>query len=657
MNYNLIKTLILRHILSFVCLWVFFISLQAFGQVTEDSEVYYAGFKTVKLTDSTRIYKPYSGLSDRLHHRPVELDIWYPSTRKGSKNLVFNDFFIALEQRANQYQVGKNYDGLTEELAQFYAIQSGLEATAGTELLQASTNSYMNLIPANESFPLIFYLAGMNGMGFENFKILERLAEKGFIVVSIWSVGRYPGDMTNQKEDMLEQVFDAEFALKYLKEQKEFLMNYQNAGILGCSWGGMSAAVFADRNPAFTSLVSLDGSEISYFGESDEDDTYLREIFLSDLLRPEYSKINYMYLESGNKLETATPTEEFNFFKNLGSDEKYYFRFLQSRHEDFTCIPSTLQASPEGIELHKRISDLTVLFFEKYQKNSDDFKSVYGELASSEFISTIPYEMESKGTGDTMVQGEIRDANTGNPIAYVNMGLVNKEIGTVSNESGKFEFQIKQGMEGDQIRVSAIGYEAKTVTVQELLLKKNIRIDLVEDINELHEVVISTRGLKKKNLGNKTSSKFVSTGFGYDQLGSEIGIEIAVRKQPVYVDTFNFNISHNRLSAKALFRLNIYETDRDKPTKNIMTENIIIPVDAKQTGLISVDLTGYNIVLRDNVIATLEWVKNEGVNNKGEAIYFSLGVFNSGTWVRRSREGQFKKHGNMGVGFNFDVRN
>ena len=87
-----------------------------------------------------------------------------------------------------------------------------------------------------------------------------------------------------------------------------------------------------------------------------------------------------------------------------------------------------------------------------------------------------------------------------------------------------------------------------------------------------------------------------------------------------------------------------------------MTENVIIPVQPKQIGKISIDLMSHNIVLREDVIVTLEWVKNEGENRQGEGIFFSLGFLNNGTLIKQSSQGKFKKHGRMGIGMNLDVR-
>jgi hypothetical protein len=541
-------------------------------------------------------------------------------------------------------------------LAQFYAIELGLEIADGRKLLDAETNSYADAELSDEPFPLIIYMAGFNGMGFENFRILERLAERGFIVVSVWSMGRYPGNMTNQEQDMLEQVYDAEFIFDYLKSQEELNAQVDNVGVLGCSWGGMSAAVLADRNPMISTFASLDGTETHYFGESDQDDAYIRLIHRSNLLKPERKSFAYLYLESGSKLDEHSPTEEYHYYKKLGSSEKYYLRLLHSRHADFTSIPSTLRASENAIEIHNEILEVTLSFFEKQMLNRNGFDTCFSRLSLSGTISTKPFDSDYDNADKILIQGEILSAKTALPLAYVNIGVLNREMGTVSNETGKFALQVQPGMETDTIRMSMIGYKARTFTVRELLSKTHRKIKLEEEIHQLTEVVVSAKGMKKKYLGNRTTSRFVSAGFGYDKLGAEIGIRVNVREQPTFVDAFNFHISHNRLSAKALFRLNIYEIESGKPSKNIMRENIIVPVDAKQTGLISVDLQKYNIILKEDVIVTLEWVSNEGKNKKGEAIFFSLGFLNTGTLIRPSSQGRFKKHSSMGVGMNLDVR-
>ena len=237
---------------------------------------YYAGFQSLQLKDGTRIYKPNTEKTDKLHFRPVEVDIWYPSNEKAGKALKFEDLFGLFEQRAVNYQDNEDYTGISKELAQFYVAELGL-GMDGQKLLDIPTNSFADLEPSSKNHPVIIYMAGFNGMGFENYKVLEELAQEGFIVISIWSAGRYPGNMTNQKEDMLEQVYDAEFAIRYLQKSRLLHADFNTLGILACSWGGMSSAVFVDRNPHTKVFVSLDGTETHYFGDEPENDQFIQE--------------------------------------------------------------------------------------------------------------------------------------------------------------------------------------------------------------------------------------------------------------------------------------------------------------------------------------------------------------------------------------------
>lgn len=633
---------------------IIIITLLTFG--ISSGQTYHAGFKSFQLKDSTRIYKPNTELTDKLHYKPVDLDIWYPSNEKKGKALKFGDLFNLFEQRAVKYQDNVDYSGITNELAQFYVAELGV-GTDGLKLLNIQTNSFSDLEPSATKHPIIIYMAGFNGMGFENYKILEKLAQNGFLVVSIWSFGRYPGDMTNQKEDMLEQVYDAEFAIRYLKQNNSFNADFNSIGIIGCSWGGMSSTVFLDRNPNTKAFVSLDGTETHYFGVEDENDRFIQEIYDSKLLNPKTQNVKYLYLESGDKLDEFQPSKDYNYFRELNS-EKYYLRFTKSTHADFTCIPAILESSEKTIEIYNDIEKLAINFFKKSLDNKDVFKPVWENISTLNYTTKELYDISSKSNTATEISGTVIDKKNHEPLRYANIGILNKETGTVTDIDGTFTLHLKEGFANDTIRISSIGYRQFEILVNDLLLKKQpISINLEEQINELDEVVVTAKAFRKKTLGNKTESKFMSTGFSYDQLGAEMGIKINIRKKPTFVDALNFNISYNRLSAKSIFRVNFYSVKNNKPQENILKENILVSIEPKQVGKITVNLKPYNIVLNQDVIVALEWVDTDGENIKGEAIFFSIGMLNNGTLYKKSSQAKFKKHGSMGVGFNIDVRN
>lgn len=643
--------MLMRLYLTAIFLLVVLVS-NTFAQVKQ-SRSYQAGFSVKTLKDSSRIYKPNTPVNDNLHFRPVELDIWYPSNEKSSEPIYYGELFHSFEERANRYQGDEEYTGIVDELAQQIIATLSKGKIDKDILLKRKTNSYHNLSPIGEKLPLIIYLAGFNGMGFENSMMLEELATQGYLVVSIWSFGRYPGNMTNNKRDMMEQVYDAAFALKYISEKSTFNVDVDRIGIIGCSWGGMSAAVLLNQHPEIKAMVSLDGSETHYFGDSDTDDRDLREIDEDNLINPEKSTAAYLHLESGNKFEDFEPTGQYNYFDKL-KNNKYYTRFLVGKHEDFLCWSTLIDSTSVSSKIYKDIITSTQLFLDKHLKYENGYDSYYQKLMLRDDVSKKPFELDTTAAKHA-VQGTIVNAETGEHIPYVNVGVLGQNIGTVSDRNGNFSLELNEQQLADTLRFSCIGYQRLVISLQQFVLEKKI-IKLRTEQNELQEIIIAAKGLKSRVIGNRTRSKFISTPFGYRQLGAEIGIKIPIRNTPTYVDSFNFYVPYNQLQGKAIFRLNIYSIKDNKAFHNLLKENILVEVGPGQTGKIVLPLRQYNIILKDDVIVSLEWVAHDGNLQKGDRLSFSLGFFNHGTYVRYASQAEMDKKFGLGVGFNLNVR-
>ena len=122
--------------LSSITLILFFFVQSILGQT------YHAGFKTFQLKDSTRVYKPNTDKTDKLHYRPMDLDIWYPSNESKGTRLRFEDLFRLHEERANKYQDENDYTGYSDELILYLASSFGVEAKDGKSLLKVKTSSF-----------------------------------------------------------------------------------------------------------------------------------------------------------------------------------------------------------------------------------------------------------------------------------------------------------------------------------------------------------------------------------------------------------------------------------------------------------------------------------------------------------------------------------
>jgi predicted dienelactone hydrolase len=174
--------------------------------------------------------------------------------------LTVHNLLGLLEQRANYYTASNAGNGIAAQIAQLFC--DGFKCSDLTSLLGFKTNSLKNAAAVNGKFPLVIYLTAFNGMSYENFALFEALAKKGFVVVSISSIGRYPGDMTMKKQDLMEQVEDAVASINTLKQNPN--IDFTKTGIVGYSWGGLAGAVLAGKLPDVSCIVSLEGSEFHH---------------------------------------------------------------------------------------------------------------------------------------------------------------------------------------------------------------------------------------------------------------------------------------------------------------------------------------------------------------------------------------------------------
>lgn len=312
-----------------------------YSKTDAQTTAYSAGFKVVRIVDTSRIYKRDTDTSDYLHYRPIDIDIWYPAqTHKTDTALNFKYFLDLFANRANYYTASNAGDGLVGSFAQSFC--EGFKCSTPDRLLNYKTDSYRNAAPANKNFPVILYMASYNGMGYENFKLFESLAKKGFVTISISSIGRYPGDMTMKKEDMMEQVYDAVSSLKSLKESPH--MDFKRIGILGYSWGGLSGAVLSTMVPNVSCLISLDGSEFHHYNKNKDEDADFDRIKDSPSFKGSVISIPYLRLESSPLIKNQEQDTVYNFTEKL-SNSHLILKIDSTEHQDFCCLPSIVKLS------------------------------------------------------------------------------------------------------------------------------------------------------------------------------------------------------------------------------------------------------------------------------------------------------------------------
>jgi len=205
--------------------------------------------------------------------------------------------------------------------------------------------------------------------------------------------------------------------------------------------------------------------------------------------------------------------------------------------------------------------------------------------------------------------GMVTDAETGKPLAYANIGLPSKNIGTTTDEKGMYTLPMPGTTGNDTVRISIIGYKPMIMSQAQLLQHANIALRARE--NELKEVVVRPRKLRHSQVGYTNDNKHVIIGFGHYRPGYELGAMLHMKHDPTYIDSVRINVA--KCEADTLFfRLNIAE-ENDGNFNSILRQPIYITVATKDAlNKLVVDLTPYNLVAHNNILVSVELVKDFG---------------------------------------------
>lgn len=188
-------------------------------------------------------------------------------------------------------------------------------------------------------------------------------------------------------------------------------------------------------------------------------------------------------------------------------------------------------------------------------------------------------------TAGQVIKGRVVKAGTAEPLIYVNIGIVGKDIGTITDDNGSFQLNIGGLSQNANIRFSMIGYESKVYSVA--ALQDNAVVSLEEKPITLNVVEVRPRKQKSIQLGENTSSKKSLSGWGGYGVGAggERGIKIQSKNFPVQPTEVGVYVAKNAYDS-VLFRLHIRTLEADVPAQELLPENIFVSFK-QQSGLIN----------------------------------------------------------------------
>lgn len=236
--------------------------------------------------------------------------------------------------------------------------------------------------------------------------------------------------------------------------------------------------------------------------------------------------------------------------------------------------------------------------------------------------------------GQQKLTGRVLNPDSKSPVEYVNIGIVGKNIGTVSDQHGVFNLWIEPPYQNDSLLFSRIGFESRSVKISDI--KENDVIRLKEKTYSLKEVTIKPRRFKERRLGITTKSNLIIAGFANNKLGHEMGLLMKIKKTAI-LKSVNINIAKCEYDT-IFYRLNIYETKGKNDFEPILKKPIYIHISKHdiRNGAIQIDLKDQQIIVNGNFLVTLEHVRELG----DRGLYFSCGLKQK-TYFRTTSQGSW----------------
>jgi hypothetical protein len=257
----------------------------------------------------------------------------------------------------------------------------------------------------------------------------------------------------------------------------------------------------------------------------------------------------------------------------------------------------------------------------------------------------LPALLVSAPSPAQTISGTVLDAKSHQPVPFVNIGVLHKGVGTVADEQGAYRLVVDPALANDTVRVSSLGFRPRLLRVQEL--QQQPGIELKAESVVLGEVKVKAKGLFKRThiLGFGKVGGDATLSMSSNELGTEIGSVINLSRKPTRITNANFNVAYNH-SGPLTFRVNIYRLlPNGKPSEEKLLGREVIVTSSLEKGTISVDLTPDQLVVDEDFMLALEWIKGpQSVQLQSQLAFVAgLGYANNDFYLRQTSQASWER--------------
>lgn len=369
----------------------------------------------------------------------------------------------------------------------------------------------------------------------------------------------------------------------------------------------------------------------------------------------------------------------FNPWQPELSDEQDFWRYQKTREELSTNNEVSLehlrnileQTRQDSLTAYSNIYDLknkTIVTYNKGHFEKPIAISLpqlfdHGEcMMPIDVLETNASAWENcdqLGIRSTTLTGKVTNQKTGEPVPYANIGLVDRNIGTLSDPDGSFEIVIPNAYLEESLMCSSIGYETSEIRLSQLNSSSPYHsVVMKPSVTVLKEIIVKPKGRLKVDrlgwMGGKDGVLPLDTIQG----GGTVAMLLQAEEVPAFVSKLQVRLMYNSKDTLTL-RLHFYDYDSTTgaPGKELLDHEILL-TETKRYGWLRFDLSDENIVITSQpFFVGFEWIEDR---HKRKEMVAGLREWHN--WKREQHEGgnsrveaiptgegkvQYKYHGNM----------
>lgn len=219
--------------------------------------------------------------------------------------------------------------------------------------------------------------------------------------------------------------------------------------------------------------------------------------------------------------------------------------------------------------------------------------------------------------GQVVIHGQLINKETQKPVPYANIGILNSNVGTLSNLDGSFSIPIPSKHKRDTLIFSALGFTKKAVPIPFISQKEHLTVLLSERATLLSSIVISDKRQPNKTfeLGNSSfKGGVIVTDTTY--AGRSVSLLIENKqphlqedlKFPVYLEKARLRIFRNNLEViKFRVRVNDVDSLTGQPGNDLLPKSIVVESTSRQ-GWLEFDLSHLNLQVSKPFFLTFEQI-------------------------------------------------